>query len=95
MSLGWVKGKCSERTFVRISFSFTVRVLRLGGLGKTNLINCFNCRCDELSKGDSHVRRLRKLSVIAGLRRGLMCARSSAKVGYSWVGYFKKCKSNC
>jgi len=28
--------------------------------------------------------------VIAGFRRGLMCARSSAKVDYSWVEYFKK-----
>lgn len=41
-------------------YRFLLQFESCGGARKTNLINCFNCRSDELSKGDSHVRLLRK-----------------------------------
>lgn len=74
-------------------YRFLLQFESCGGARKTNLINCFNCRSDELSKGDSHVRLLRKRSEISELRREIMCVLSAKKVVLLWEEKLRKCLS--
>lgn len=74
-------------------YRFLLQFESCGGARKTNLINCFNCRSDELSKGDSHVRLLRKRSEISELRRGDNVCPKCKKGGFVMGGEIEKCLS--